>query len=241
MTTMSSRSRSPTVTAVTHNFSEAMMGQTPLTITVRSLRSQHEGAEILVGILLESGGHKEQKSLPLTAEQYYEIKPTKGIISEEQYERLEEASQLCQALRCGEHLLSYGSNSAQTLARKLTQRGYSREVAQNAALRLCDMGLIDEKKDVRREVEKCLKKLWGAKRISAHLWSKGFAQESLEELSGILNEADFTANCAALIRKHYGQIPEDPDALRRMTASLARYGYSMSEIKGAILLLREEV
>lgn len=239
MTTTSSRSLSPTVTAVTRNFSEAMMGQTPLTITVRSLRSQHEGAEILVGILLESGEHKEQKSLPLTAEQYYEIKPTKGIISEEQYERLEDASRLCQALRCGEHLLSYGSNSAQTLARKLTQRGYSREVAQNAALRLCDMGLIDEKKDVRREVEKCLKKLWGSKRISAHLWSKGFAQESLEDLSEILGEVDFSANCATLIRKHYGEIPDTPDELRRMTASLARYGYSMSEIKEAIRILCE--
>ena len=205
-----------TVTAVTHNFSEASMSRTPLTITVRSLRSQHEGAEILVGVLLESGGNKEQKNLPLTAEQYYEIKPTKGEISEEMYERLEEASQFCQALRCGEHLLSYGSNSAQTLARKLTQRGYS------------------------REVEKCLKKLWGAKRISAHLWSKGFAGESMEELPEILEEVDFSANCAALIRKHYCESPEDPDEFRRMTASLARYGYSVGEIKNAIRILHED-
>ena len=223
-----------TVTEVTHNFSEVAMSHTPLTITVRSLRSQHEGAEILVGILLESGGNKEQKNLPLTAEQYYEIKPTKGEISEEMYERLEEASMLCQALRCGEHLLSYGANSMQTLARKLTQRGFSREVAQNAAVRLSEIGLIDEKQDVRREVEKCLKKLWGAKRISAHLWSKGFAQESMEELSEILSEVDFAANCATLIRKHYGEVPNDPDDFRRMMASLARYGYSVGEIKEAL-------
>lgn len=223
-----------TVTEVTRNFSEASMGHMPLTITVRSLRSQHEGAEILVGILLESGENKEQKNLPLTAEQYYEIKPTKGEISEEMYERLEEASMLCQALRCGEHLLSYGSNSMQTLARKLTQRGFSRDVAQNAAARLSDIGLIDEKQDVRREVEKCLKKLWGAKRISAHLWSKGFAQESMEALPEILSEVDFAANCATLIRKHYGEIPDTPDDFRRMMASLARYGYSVGEIKEAL-------
>ena len=120
---------------------------------------------------------------------------------------------LCQALRCGEHLLSYGSNSMQTLARKLTQRGYSREIAQNAAARLSATGLIDEQKDVRREVEKCLKKLWGAKRISAHLWSKGFAKESMEELPVLLSEVDFTANCAALLRKHYGALPKDADKL----------------------------
>lgn len=227
-----------TVTAVTRDFSELSISSTPLTITVRSLRSQHEGAEILVGVLLESGGNKEQKNLPLTAEQYYEIKPTKGVISEETYERLEEASRLCQALRCGENLLSYGSNSAQTLARKLTQRGYPREVAQTAAARLCDMGLIDERRDVRREVEKCLRKLWGSKRISAHLWSRGFAPESMEDLPSILGEVDFAENCAALIRKHYAEIPEDPGDFRRMTASLARYGYSIGEIKEALLLLR---
>ncbi len=239
MTTMILRSRFPTVTTVTCNFSEAARGQTPLTITVRSLRSQHEGAEILVGILLESGEHKEQKSLPLTAEQYYEIKPAKGEISEETYERLEEASRFCQALRCGEHLLSYGSNSAQTLARKLMQRGFSREVAIGAAARLSEIGLIDEKKDVRREVEKCLQKLWGQKRISAHLWSRGFARESMEELPDILDEVDFVSNCAALIRKHYGEIPKDPDEMRRMTAALARYGYSGSEIRSAVLMVSE--
>ena len=36
---------------------------TPLRITVRSLRAQHDGAEILVGVVLEDGEHREQKSL----------------------------------------------------------------------------------------------------------------------------------------------------------------------------------
>lgn len=216
------------------------MGSAPLTVTVRSLRAQHEGAEVLVGVLLESGEHREQRSLPITAEQYYELKPCKGIITEEQYERLEEASWLCQALRSGEHLLSYGSNSVQTLARKLTQRGFSREVSLRAAEQLAGVGLIDEKKDVRREVEKCLKKLWGTKRIQSHLWSKGFARESMEELPALLSEVDFTANCAALLRKHHGGLPADADELRRVTASLSRYGYSIGEIKGAFALLREK-
>ena len=230
----------PTTKMVTNNWQDTRTSSMPLTITIRSLRAQHEGAEVLVGILLENGTHKEQKNLPLTAEQYYEIKPCKGPITEEQYERIEEASRLCQALRCGEHLLSFGANSIQTLAQKISQRGYSREISSLAAQKLSEMGLIDEKKDVRREVEKCLKKLWGAKRINAHLWSKGFASESLEELPAILEEVDFCANCAALIRKHYAEIPSDRDDFRRMTASLARYGYSINEIKAAIILLRDE-
>lgn len=222
------------------NWTEAQRGLAPITITVRSLRAQHDGAEILVGVLLESGELREQKSLPISAEQYYAIQPCKGEISEEMYEQLEAASQLCLAMRCGENLLSYAPNSANTLAQKLTRRGYPREVAQRAAAKLCEMGLIDEKRDVRREVEKCLRKLWGAKRIREHLWSRGFAHYSLEELPELLCEVDFTANCAALIRKHYGEVPKEADEMHRMTASLTRYGYSIREIKGALLLLLHE-
>ena len=211
-------------------FSTAM----PLTITVRSLRAQNDGAEVLVQVLLESGEHREQKSLPLTMEQYCDLKPARGIISEETYERLEEASQLCGALRSGENLLSYGANSVQMLARKLVQRGFSREIAMAAAQRLQEMGLIDEERDLRREIEKCTRKLWGSRRISAHLWSRGFSTESLSDLSDLLDEIDFKANCAALIRKKYGEIPTDPAEMRRMTASLSRYGYSLEEIRGAI-------
>ncbi|MBQ9773242.1 MAG: regulatory protein RecX [Clostridia bacterium] len=206
----------------------------PVTITVRALRAQHDGAEVLVQVLLDNGEHREQKSLPVTMEQYCELKPQKGQISEELYDRLEEASRLCQALRSGENLLSFGANSVQMLARKLMQRGYSREVAQAAAERLASRGLIDEEKDVRREVEKCLRKLWGQKRISAHLWSRGFASESLSGLSELFDEVDFAANCALLIRKKYGTPPHDPDEHRRMVGSLCRYGYSIVEIREAL-------
>ncbi len=171
-------------------------------------------------------------------EQYCELKPQKGIISEEDYEQLEEASQLCQALRSGENLLSYGANSVGLLTRKLMQRGYSREVSLAAAKRLEASGLIDEESDVRREVEKCVRKLWGAKRISAHLWNRGFAAESLSELPELLVQIDFEENCVTLIRKKYGAVPSDRDELRRMTASLARYGYSIAQIRAAIQALQ---
>lgn len=210
----------------------------PMTITVRSLRAQSEGAEMLLQIQLESGGHQEQKSLILTTEQYCELKPQRGQISEEEYERLEEASQLCRALRSGENLLSYGSNSVQMLSRKLMQRGYSREVATLAAEHLAQKGLIDEVRDLQREVEKCLRKLWGAKRISTHLWSRGFAADAMQELPRLLREVDFEQTCAALIQKHYGGVPDDADDRQRMIAGLSRYGYSISEIRGAMKALQ---
>ena len=212
---------------------------TPLTITVRALRAQHEGAEMLVQLLLENGEHQEQKSLVITTEQYCEFNLTRGPITEETYEQLEEAAELCRALRSGESLLSYGANSVQALTRKLSGKGYKREIAAIAAERLAGYGLIDEERDMQREVEKCLRKLWGAKRISAHLWSKGYASETMQGLSDLLENVDFSKNCAALIQKHYGEVPTDVDEHRRMIASLSRYGYSIGEIREAIRLLGE--
>ena len=211
----------------------------PLTITVRALRAQHEGAEMLVQLLLENGEHQEQKSLVITTEQYCEFNLTRGPISEELYEQIEEAAELCRALRSGESLLSYGANSVQALTRKLVGKGYNREVAAQAAERLAGYGLIDEERDMQREVEKCLRKLWGSKRISAHLWSKGYAAETMQGLPTLLEDVDFSQNCAALIKKHYGEVPTDTDENRRMIASLSRYGYSIGEIRDAIRLLRE--
>ena len=208
-------------------------------ITIQRLTSQNAGSEVMVRVLFENGEHREQKNLLLTMEQYCEIKPQKGEITEETYDRLECASEFCRALRCGENLLSYGPNSMQRLAGKIVQRGFSREVASSAARKLAEMGLIDEISDVRREVEKCLKKLWGAKRIKTHLWSRGFASESLVELDDLLAEVDFESNCASLINKHYGGVPTDPNEFRRMTAGLSRYGYSFGEIKAAIKQLQE--
>ena len=211
----------------------------PLTITIRALRAQHDGAEMLVQLLLENGEHQEQKSLVITTEQYCEFNLMRGPITEEVYEKLEQAAELCRALRSGESLLSYGANSVQALTRKLVGKGYQREVAVLAAERLADYGLIDEERDMKREVEKCLRKLWGTKRISTHLWSKGYASETMQGLSELLEDVDFAQNCAALIQKHYGEIPTDADEHRRMIASLSRYGYSIGEIREAIRLLRE--
>ena len=220
---------------VTNNLSDG-----DFSITITRLRAQNSNSEVQVQVLIEAGERREQRSLLLTMEQYCEMQPCKGRISEEDFDALERASELCMALRCGEHLLSYGSNSMQTLARKIMQRGHTREVAMQAAEKLSQMGLIDECSDVKREVEKCLRKLWGAKRINAHLWNRGFAAASLCDLSSILEKVDFAGNCVKLIQKHYGGLPTDADELMRMTNGLSRYGYAVTEIREAYRRLREE-
>ena len=62
----------------------------------------------------------------------------------------------------------------------------------------------------------------------------------MAELPALLEDIDFVANCAALICKHYGIPPTQPDDRRRMMASLGRYGYSLSEIREAIAIVGRE-
>ena len=177
--------------------------------------------------------HSESRCFLLSAGRYCQLNLKKGEISEEELDRLECEARFCAAVDCGENLLSYGANSVQTLTRKIMRHGYTKEEAAEAASYLEEVGLINEGEDMRREVEKCLRKHWGAQRIQGHLWTRGYAREVLEELPEVLEQVDFAEQCAALIRKQYGGWPQDRDGRNRMVASLYRYGYKLNEIKEA--------
>ena len=216
------------------SYSESLHEGGELTITVRSVTAQNDGSEVALRILLSEGEHREERRLVLMTQQYLDLKPSKGEIDEALFEALESAAELCRAVRAGENLLSYGGNTARMLTQKLMRKGFMRNVATEAAEYLSCMGLIDELRDMQRELEKCLRKQWGAKRISTHLWSRGFEAETMQQLPALLEEIDFTQNCEALIRKHYGVAPRDPDEQRKMIASLSRYGYTLGEIREAM-------
>ena len=206
----------------------------PLRLYVRSIQARNQGARIAVSVSVEDGTHSENRCFLLTAGRYCELNLKKGELSEEEFDRLECAARSCAAVDCGENLLSYGANSVQTLTRKIMRHGYSRQEATEAAEYLESIGLINEREDMRREVEKCLRKHWGAERIRGHLWSRGYGKEALEELPTVLEQVDFAEHCAALIRKQYGCFPEDKNERNRVIASLYRYGYRLQEIKEAV-------
>ncbi len=209
-------------------------------IAVHAVRVQNGGAEVSVGVTLTCGENREQKSFLLSAEQYAQLRPEKGAITAEQYDRLEEASTLYAAVRYGEYLLSYGANSVQMLAHKLVRHGFEREVAVAAARLLTEKGLLNESEDVRREIERCVRKLWGRQRITAHLRGRGYGAELISEADALYGEIDFSEQCRRLIVKHFGTVPADKDAQRKMVGFLSRYGYSFEEIRQAIKRLREE-
>ena len=211
----------------------------PLVITVRDIREQSGGDAVAISVLLAAGTRSERRTLVISVSDYAVLKPRKGTVTEEEFEALEAAARLFAAMRCGEKLLAYGANTRLMLVRKIMRHGYSREESETAADRLSGFGLIDEEGDLQREVEKCLRKLWGEGRIRNHLYARGFSREAMETLPEVLSEVDFPGNCRRLIEKQYGALPQSGDEERRMIACLYRYGYRMDDIRTAIRMLRK--
>ena len=140
-------------------------------IEIISVNALGEGAEMLIGVAITGdSGMNEKRKFLLFTEQYLELGLCRGaVIDADTFDKLEEMSKRCVAMRKGSDLLAYSSSSRVRLAQRLRQKGIDRESAEDAARRLEELGLIDEEADVESLVTACLKKLWGKKRIYREL------------------------------------------------------------------------
>lgn len=215
-------------------------GMPELIITILGFRAQNAGEEVALSIQLSSGVHTELRTLVLDVATYAARKPQKGQISEAELEQLENDARIHEAVKCGERLLAYGSNTKLQLARKLVGRGFTREEAEAGVAKLSALGLIDEAADLRREVERCLRKDWGEGRIRQQLFARGFDRAAMAQLADVLAEVDFVPPCKRFIQKRYGGLPDNREEERRMLAGLYRYGYRMEDIRQAMRELHAE-
>ena len=210
-------------------------------IEVISVSAIGEGAEMVISVSVSDGdGRIEKRKFLIFTEQYLELGIRKGqIIDEETFDKIEELSKKCRAIRKGSDLLSYSASSKVRLAHRLRSKGIDKESAENAAEHLEKMGLIDEEADVERQVASCLKKLWGKKRIYRELCAKGYNSDIVSENISLIDEETLVQNCATLIKKKYRVIPDEPNEAKKIIASLVRYGYTFSEIKEAFRRIQE--
>lgn len=139
------------------------------------------------------------------------------------------------AVARGLRLLAYGDMSRCRLVRKLNERGVPPDTAEQAADILETSGYLREADACLRRAEQGARKGWGKRRIAEDLYAQRYPRELVEEVMDTLSdEVNFADACAAVIRKKYRTVPTDSDSRRRMTASLARLGYSMEDIRAAI-------
>lgn len=208
-------------------------------IEIISISAHSEGAEMLLTLRIsDSSGNSERRKLLLFTEKYLELGLHRGSeIDEETFERLEELSKTWRAIRKGSDLLAYSASSRARLAQRLRSKGFDKQSAESASLRLAEMGLINEELDVERAVQSCLKKLWGKKRIYRELCAKGYEREIISHELENVDEDKLVENCVALLKKKHKTFPDDPEVQKKIIASLVRYGYSFSEIKKALAII----
>lgn len=210
-------------------------------IEVISVSAVSEGAEMIISVSISDGeGRAERRKFLLFTEQYLELGIHKGsVIGEETFDKIEGLSKSCRAIRKGADLLSYSASSKMRLAQRLRAKGIDKENAVGAAEHLEKIGLINEELDIERQVDSCLKKLWGKRRIFRELCAKGYDRSLVESEINKIDDEILVQNCVECFKRKHKILPDDPEVRKKIVASLVRYGYTFSEIKEAFRIIQK--
>ena len=211
-----------------------------MTVLILSL-SARGSEEIAVTFEMREGEYTQRDTLLVPLSLVADLGLRTGECDQSCYDALSRGAELCRAVKKGLSLLGYGSCSARALCRKLTAKGFSREISAEAVRELTEKGYLNDGNGALREAERCVEKLWGKRRIAAALYAKGYDREAVRDALDCLEEqgVEYADLCAERIRSQVGVVPSEPVAHRKLIASLERYGFSSSDIREAFRILSE--
>ena len=198
------------------------------------------GEETELYVELSSGEHFERNKFTVSAEMFFELGFSVNFggekeLSREKYEEITALAERHAAVKRGLSILSFGDNTKKGLAGKLRTKGFSRTAAEEAAEYLASAGYINEAESAKllaRDMAE--KKLYGAKRIAAALFEKGFSREAINAAADEV-ELDFAEICRKRIEKMGGrELFSAKETKQKALAALMRYGFSYDDIKEAL-------
>lgn len=219
-----------------------------LSIKITALEMRRGGAEAYLTVNVGNGENIEVKKLALGTKM---LRETANVSEDslpfaltcEELDAIEYSSEVWRAVKKGLDILSFADNTRLTMIKKLRERGFDKYTAEDAADYLVRYGYIDEKRLLGLLVDKLANsKLYGVSRIKAELYKKGLSREVLDEhLDAMLSEVDFKENLIRLLRKKcdFSRIHEQKYR-ESVYAAMYRYGYSVSDTRAAIKIIREE-
>ncbi|MBQ8474824.1 MAG: RecX family transcriptional regulator [Clostridia bacterium] len=162
----------------------------------------------------------------------------KGMyLDDETLERLSHTSELRRAVRKAADILSLADYSKIKLVSKLTEKGFDRSLAIEAALYMEDRGYIKEAEQAARLASFLAEnKLRGKKRIAAELSAKGYNRAAVKNAVEQIPDEKFREILTELIRQKYKAPAADRRENDKRVAALMRCGFEASDI---IRCLRE--
>ena len=128
-------------------------------------------------------------------------------------------------------LVSQRQMSEKELNRKLRDKGADEETADYCVQWITERGLIDEERYAGAIVRHYASKGYGEGRVRQELMHRGVPRELWDDALGELPED--TSKLDRLVASKLRD-PEDRDAVRKLSASLYRRGYSGEEIREAL-------
>ena len=216
-----------------------------MTVSVLSVVSRNDGRDIAVTFEMSDGEHAQRETFIVSTDFLASNRIFIGESDTDTYDLVSFNAQIYDALKKGINILGYGLYSEKALRTKLISKGVSRDIALEAVAKLKHMGYFDAHGNACREAERCVEKLWGKKRIVAALYSKGYAQDAIRDALDFLEDEgiDYVELCRDRISKSSKATKEmisDPIGRQKLIASLARYGFSNSEIREAFGMMTDE-
>ena len=215
---------------------EASAKETDEGIHIVSIVS-NDGGLVKVRLLVENEAGSENLEFILLCELVSEMVLSIGDIDGDTASEIERSAEITRAYISACSSLAFADSSCRALVRKLIQKGFDRDIAEDAVGVAMSRGLIDENNTVESRVRIFLGKRWGRGRILAKLFEEGFSEGAINYAREILGEIDFVELCAEHIEKKYREIPGDRLQRQKMCASLMRYGYSQSDIREAMKII----
>lgn len=208
-----------------------------MTIELLSVFVQNEGKEVQLEIELRQGENSDRRTFKMPKSIFESIGVCEGEITRESMTEIMDADERYKALKRAFDIISYGRNSKKVLEDKLRHRGFSPEICHDIAEYMKNHGYIDEDEDANREVDLCVKKLWGSRRILMHLHQKGYDSSTINAAKEYMDTIDFVDVCVKLVRTKYRTLPKEESERQKVIAAIIRHGFSMSEIKAAAKII----
>lgn len=198
--------------------------------------SGSEKVTVRVTVANPSGSEKVEFSIMKVHSERLEL--SIGEIEEEMLPELEYYAEVARAYSSACSSFAFSPSPLRSLLKKLVQKGFERDVATDAIEVLKDSGAINEHEMATRRAQLLSEKPWGRSRILMKLREDGFDDGAISCAMSALDEVDFASNCAELIRKRFGSIPKERQELDKMYASLSRMGFSSSDIRAAMSMVK---
>ena len=145
------------------------------------------------------------------------------------------------AKRRAMYLLGAKPYSEQGLYKKLLEN-YPQSVCESVVSLMKEYGYLDDREYARRYSHHLIcTKHFGKRKAFYEMKMKGLDDEIIREALGEYDDEEICGQITELLRKKYAEKLADREQRQKVTAALARRGYSFSDIKAAIeQVLRED-